>query len=193
MYAYRTLSPGDPQISAHFLALSPSDRRCRFHGPTSDQRIAQYCAEMTRREAHLVGCLEGERLIGLIEIVFCGEGEKRFGEVGMSVAADARGQGIGSRLVEHALEIAANRRIPLVFGYLPDNACVPRIICTMGGSVDPIAAEGQIEPPRKTPFTLCLEAMDDMGLVAAQIISMWKKAALTPLEEAAQLTAHPSY
>lgn len=182
MYAYRTLSPADPKILDHFLALSPDDRRCRFHGPTSDARIVAYCREMARREGHLLGCFEGERLIGLIEIVFCGEGETRFGEVGMSVAADRRGQGIGSRLVEHALEIAANRRLRLVFGYLPDNASVPRIVCQMGGQIDRLASEGQIAPPQKTPFTLCLEAMDDLGLVAAQIISLWKKAALAPLE-----------
>jgi GNAT superfamily N-acetyltransferase len=181
MFAYRSLSPGDPKIHEHFLALSPEDRRCRFHGLTSDTRIAQYCAEMKERDAYLIGCLEGARLVGLIEIAFSGAGADRRGEVGMSVAADRRGHGIGHTLVQHALEFAANHNLPLVFGYLPDNVRIPRIVHDLGGRVNPRAAEAEIAPPGATPFTLALEAIDDIGLFAADMLGFWRKALLAPL------------
>jgi hypothetical protein len=61
MRNYRSLPPGDPKILEHFLAMTPEDRRCRFHGATSDERVGQYCREMAGRDAHLIGCIEGER------------------------------------------------------------------------------------------------------------------------------------
>jgi hypothetical protein len=39
MQTYHSLSPGDPKIVEHFLAMTPEDRRSRFHGLTSDERI----------------------------------------------------------------------------------------------------------------------------------------------------------
>jgi GNAT superfamily N-acetyltransferase len=182
MFAYRSLAADDPTIREHFLAMSPEDRRCRFHGLTSDERIAQYCVEMTRREAHLIGCFEGERLVGLIEIAFCGDGAERRGEVGMSVAADRRERGIGHSLVQHALDYAANHGLPLVFGYLPDNTRIPHIVHAHGGRVNRLAAEAEIAPTAATPFTLCLAAIDDLGLFAADMLGFWRKALLAPLE-----------
>lgn len=182
MFAYRSLAADDPKILEHFLALTPEDRRCRFHGMTSDERIARYCAEMARREAHLVGCFEGERLVGLIEVALTEQEGSRQGEIGMSVAADRRGRGIGHALVEHALDYAANRGLPLVFGYLPDNTRIPRIVLDLGGHVDRLAAEAALDAPSPTPFSLCLEALDDAGLHAARLIALWRQALLAPLE-----------
>jgi GNAT superfamily N-acetyltransferase len=184
MFAYRSIAADDSKIREHFLAMTPEDRRCRFHGLASDTRIEQYCAEMTRREAHLVGCFEGERLVGLIEIAFSGEGSERRGEVGMSVAADRRDHGIGHSLVQHALDYAANHNLPLVFGYLPENIRIPRIVHDLGGRVNRLAAEAEIAPRRATPFTLCLAAIDDLGLFAADMLGFWRKALLAPLEGA---------
>jgi GNAT superfamily N-acetyltransferase len=181
MFAYRSLAASDPRIREHFLAMTPEDRRCRFHGPTSDIRIAQYCAEMTRREAHLIGCFEGERLVGLIEIAFCGNGAERRGEVGLSVAADNRDRGVGRTLVQHALDYAANHGLPLVFGYLPENIRIPRIVHDFGGRVNRLAARAEIEAPEATPFTVCLAAIDDIGLFAADLLALWRHALLAPL------------
>lgn len=183
MCAYRALAANDPKIVEHFLGMSAEDRRCRFHGMTSDERIAQYCAEMTQREAHLIGCLEGERLVGLIEIALCGDGTGRHGEVGMSVAADRRDRGIGHVLVQHALDYAANHGVPLVFGYLPDNTRIPRIVHDLGGHVDRLTAEAELEAPVPTPFSVCLEAIDDAGLLAADAIEFWRKTLLAPFAD----------
>jgi hypothetical protein len=100
----------------------------------------------------------------------------------MSVAADRRGRGIGHALVEHALDYAANRGLPLVFGYLPDNTRIPRIVLDLGGHVDRLAAEAALDAPAPTPFSLCLEALDDAGLHAARLIALWRQALLAPLE-----------
>jgi hypothetical protein len=43
MRNYRALSPGDPEILEHFVAMTPEGRRCRFHGATSNERVGQYC------------------------------------------------------------------------------------------------------------------------------------------------------
>jgi GNAT superfamily N-acetyltransferase len=183
MQAYHSLSPGDPKILEHFLAMTPEDRRCRFHGVTSDERVTQYCQEMVGRDAHLIGCLEGERLVGLIEIVLVEGGKERSGEVGMSVAADRRDQGIGHVLVQHAMDHAANRGLPLVFGYLPDNARIPRIARDLGGHVDRREAAAEIAPAPISAFTLGLPAIDDIGLYAADLMALWKSVLLAPLGE----------
>ncbi len=192
MVAYRSLAADDPKILEHFLALTPEDRRCRFHGATSDERIAQYCAGMAGREAHLVGCLEGERLVGLIEIALSEENGRRHGEVGMSVAADRRDRGIGHALVAHALDYAANRGLALVFGYLPDNTRIPRIVLDHGGHVDRLAAEAALEAPAPTLFSVSLEALDDAALYSAKLIELWRKALLAPLEATAPAKPDPS-
>jgi GNAT superfamily N-acetyltransferase len=181
MRIYHSLSPGDPKILEHFLAMTPEDRRCRFHGLTSDERIVQYCREMVGRDAHLIGCLEGERLVGLIEIVVTTTGERRCGEVGMSVAADRRDHGIGHVLVQHAMDYAANRGLPLVFGYLPENSRIPRIALDLGGNVDAREAAAEIAPAPISAFTLGLAAIDNIGLYAANLMGLWKSALLAPL------------
>lgn len=192
MFAYRSLSADDPKILEHFLALTPEDRRCRFHGLTNDERIIHYCAEMMRREAHLIGCLEGERLVGLIEIVPCGEGAERRGEVGITVAPDRRDRGIGHALVQHALDFAANHGVPLVFGYLPDNVRIPRIVHDLGGKVNRLSAQAELAAPTPTAFSLCLEAIDDLGLFAADMLGFWRKAILAPLAEPAPAKPTPT-
>jgi GNAT superfamily N-acetyltransferase len=180
MFVYRALSADDPKILEHLLAMTPEDRRCRFHGLTSDQRIVDYFAEMRRRNAHLIGCLEGKRLVGLIEVVPAGDGAERRGEVGITVAADRRDQSIGHVLVEHALDFAANHRMSLVFGYMPENLRIPRIVHALGGSVDRLGAQAQ------------LAASDDLGLFAADMLGFWRKALLAPLRAAAQPKPLPS-
>lgn len=191
MVAYRSLAADDPKILEHFLALTPEDRRCRFHGATSDERIAQYCAGMTGREAHLVGCLEGERLVGLIEIVLCNDGAERRGEVGISVAPDRRDRGIGHTLVQHALDYAANHSLSLMFGYLPDNVRIPRIVHDLGGKVNRLAAEAELAAPAPTAFSLCLEAIDDIGLFASDMLGFWHRALLGPLSPPAPAAPKP--
>jgi GNAT superfamily N-acetyltransferase len=192
MFVYRALSADDPKILEHLLAMTPEDRRCRFHGLTSDQRIRDYCAEMRKRDAHLIGCLEGERLVGMIEIVPNGAGAERRGEVGITVAADRRDHGIGHALVEHALDFAANHCLSLVFGYMPENIRIPRIVNALGGSVDRLEAEAKLAAPRPTAFSFCLEAIDDLGLFAADMLGFWRKALLTPLGAAAPPKPAPS-
>ncbi len=64
--------------------------------------------------------------------------------------------------------------------YLPDNARIPRIVQDLGGSIDRVRAAAKLHPPRPSPFTLCLEALDDLGLLAANLMSLWRKALLGP-------------
>jgi GNAT superfamily N-acetyltransferase len=181
MQTYHSLSPGDPKIVEHFLAMTPEDRRSRFHGLTSDERIVQYCREMVGRDDHLIGCLEGERLVGLIEIIVVETARERCGEIGMSVAPDRRDHGIGHILVQHAMDYAANRGLPLVFGYLPDNPRIPRIALDLGGHVDRREAAAEIAAAPISAFTLGLAAIDDIGLYAADVMALWKSALLAPL------------
>ena len=181
MFTYRSLAADDPKILEHLLAMTPEDRRCRFHGTASDARIAQHCAEMAHREGQLIGCCEGERLIGLIEIVVCRDEAGRYGEIGMSVAADRRGRGIGRSLVEHALDYAANHGLRLVFGYLPDNTRIPRIVLDLGGHVDRLGTKAELPARPPTPFSLVLAALDDAALMAAKLTEFWRRALDLPV------------
>jgi GNAT superfamily N-acetyltransferase len=76
---------------------------------------------------------------------------ERSGEIGMNVAADRRDRGIGHVLMQHAMDYAANRGLPLVFGYLPDNARIPRIALDLGGPLDREGGRQRSHPRRSAP------------------------------------------
>ena len=46
--------------------------------------------------------------------------------------------------------------------------------------------------PRPTAFSFCLEAIDDLGLFAYDMLGFWRKALLTPLGAAAPPKPAPS-
>lgn len=61
----------------------------------------------------------GEEIVGLIFVI---ESVFGFGEIGMMVAADSRGRGVGTALVEAAIEWARARGLhKLVLGVFPQN------------------------------------------------------------------------
>lgn len=132
-----------PEIVSHVLRLSREDRHSRFHGAVSDDFVVRRYAALDWPGCVVVGCRLGDTLVGVAEAVICG----RDAEVGVSVEAAARGRGVGRALVRHAAGIAAAMgasRTGLYF--LRGSTPIPRIVKSLGGSVDLAEAEGWIIP-----------------------------------------------
>lgn len=145
----RRLWPSDvPAMIRHLESLPPEDRRTRFHGMVSDDVIQDYCLRLDWRAAVVVGMAspDGE-LIGMAEAIM-DDGEAPAGaEVGVSVAPQWRASGIGRRLARHAIGIAGAKgaaRASLL--YMSGTVAIPRLVRSLGGSVDPVAAEGVVAP-----------------------------------------------
>jgi RimJ/RimL family protein N-acetyltransferase len=117
-------------LVAHFLALTPADRRLRFGASLASERIAAYVDEIDfTRDA--VFAAHDDRLapIGVAHVAFTDEQA----ELGLSVSAGHRGCGVGSALFERATTHARNRLVPRLFMHcLAENAPVMRIARRFG-------------------------------------------------------------
>src|SRR5258708_38374914 len=70
MIYYRKLLRADaPRIEAHFLALSPEDRRRRFHSPLGDDAVRAYCRSFNWSERAVIGAFDLDPLVGIAECV----------------------------------------------------------------------------------------------------------------------------
>src|SRR5258708_14309516 len=100
MLYYRKLFSADaPRIEAHFLDLSPEDRRRRFHSLLGDDAIRAYCRGFDWSERAVIGAFDLDRLVGIAECVRVADGN-----VEIAVSVDARWQhhGVGRELVRRA-------------------------------------------------------------------------------------------
>lgn len=94
------------ELVTHFLALPPQDRRLRFARAMTDEAVIEY-----------VGGIDFERdaVFGVVDPVLDITGALHLAcgahgiELGLSVLPQARGAGIGTRLLEHAVQAARER------------------------------------------------------------------------------------
>ena len=69
MYVYRKLVPAEIGLfHDHLLRLTAEDRHCRFSGLVSDERIAEYCANIDWFRAIIIGCFIDGTLRGVAEL-----------------------------------------------------------------------------------------------------------------------------
>ncbi len=125
----RLLLPTDrAAILRHYLALSPADRRTRFFVGVSDAFIRDYCRRLSWVTATVLGRHDGDRLLGVAELIRPPGDWSGPAELAVSVAAMSRRQGVGTALVAKALAIARNHFIPSVTMLcLPENAAMRRL------------------------------------------------------------------
>lgn len=100
------------RILRHFLALSEPDRALRFGNAATDEALAEYVAQIDFKQDALFG-LSRQRgpLLALAHLALRSKDKRAQAELGLSVQANARGQGLGSRLFAHALEYCLKRQI----------------------------------------------------------------------------------
>ena len=138
-----------PRILAHLLALPEGDRYLRFGYAASDAQLAHYTDLIDFTHDEVFGIFNRRlELLAMAHLAMPAapdqEGACAEAEFGVSVLPRARGRGYGSRLFDHAVLHARNRRIDtLVIHALSDNTAMLRIVRHAGASVDREGGEAQ--------------------------------------------------
>ena len=112
-------------LLAHFLALTPEDRRLRFGSSLSADGIAMY-VDGIDFERDAVFAVHDDSLV-LVGVAHLALGDDH-AELGLSVLPAHRGRGVGSALFERGAEHARNRFMPTLFMHcLRENAAIVHI------------------------------------------------------------------
>lgn len=94
------------ELVTHFLALPPQDRRLRFGRAMTDEAVIDYVDSIDfERDAVYAAVDPVLDIAGALHLAYGAHGI----ELGLSVLPQARGAGIGTRLLEHAAEAARER------------------------------------------------------------------------------------
>lgn len=109
---YRKLWPGEVnRIEAHLLRLDMTDRRLRFCGSLSDEKISDFCANIDWARTTVLGCFVDGDLRGTGFIVLLPEGFSVDAEIAFSVESQFQNNGVGTMLLQKAMAVARNRYI----------------------------------------------------------------------------------
>ena len=96
----------------HFLALDATDRQLRFGTPLADDGIRSYVAALDFGDSDVFGVFDAAlHIVGAMHIAYSNDEA----EMGLSVSASARGQGIGNSLFRRATVHLSNRFIRTVY------------------------------------------------------------------------------
>jgi RimJ/RimL family protein N-acetyltransferase len=133
---------------AHLLELPPHDRYLRFGYAASDGQVARYVESLNFDRDEVLGIFNRRlRLLAMAHLAYLapdpGQSEAR-AEFGVSVSANARGRGYGSRLFDLAVLHARNRGVrTLVIHALSENAPMLKIAHNAGAQVVREGSEAQ--------------------------------------------------
>jgi RimJ/RimL family protein N-acetyltransferase len=136
------------RILVHLLALPAHDRYLRFGYAASDAQVARYVETLNFERDEVLGIFNRRlRLLAMAHLAYLapepGQADAR-AEFGVSVAANARGRGYGSRLFDLAVLHARNRGVrTLVIHALSENAPMLAIARNAGAQVAREGSEAQ--------------------------------------------------
>ena len=113
------------RLADHLLALEPADLRLRFGHSMTPEAIERYVEGIDFGTDTVFAVLDDDlSVLGAAHLAFADEGA----ELGVSVLARCRGQGVGSALFARAEEHARNRFVSRLFMHcLAENAAMMRI------------------------------------------------------------------
>ena len=137
-----------PRILAHLLALPEGDRYLRFGYAASDAQLAHYADLIDFKRDEVFGIFNRRlELLAMAHLAMESVTTKNphaEAEFGVSVLPKARGRGYGSRLFDHAVLHARNRRIEtLVIHALSENSAMLHIVRRAGATIDRDGGESQ--------------------------------------------------
>lgn len=112
----RTLSAHHrSRIAAHLLALGERGRRLRFGHPASDGQISRYVEQIDFARDEVFGVFNRRLdLVAFGHLACLPADVGASAELGASVAVSARGCGLGTRLLAHAIVRTRNRNIRML-------------------------------------------------------------------------------
>jgi GNAT superfamily N-acetyltransferase len=106
MFVYRSLLPLERRdFAEHLVRLSAADRRMRFGCAASDDFIRRYVARIPVTDAIYGAFDETLVLRGAAHVAFV----ETTADLGLSVEEGLRGMGVGTRLLDGALDLAQAR------------------------------------------------------------------------------------
>jgi len=154
-----------PALAAHFLGLSLKDRCLRFGTALAPTVIAAYVDGIDFGRDAVFGAHDDRlALVGVAHVAFADESA----ELGLSVVAAHRGQGVGGALFKRAVTHARNRHMPrLSMNCLSGNTPIMRIATKFGMDivVDHGDAGAHLELPPASPASIAREfVMDALGM-----------------------------
>ena len=148
-------------LRAHFLQLDAEDRHLRFGSSLNDSAIIHYVdgIDFERDEVYAVAD-DAQTILGVVHIAVL----PQEAELGLSVLAAARGQGIGNALFERAVMHLRNRCVRQVLvRCLHQNAAMMHLAQKHGMKIqqDGSDREARLELPAATSGTYMLEWLHD--------------------------------
>ena len=153
------------RLQAHLLRLDAGDRRLRFGGHASDERVRAYCAGLDWSRSVVLGHLVAGELRAAGELrLIDGTRRPRAAEIAVSVEAPFRGRGLGTELCRRLVVRARNRFVGKVHMLcLLDNRHVQRIARGLGGALTfhPGEVEAEVGLPWPAPPSVAEEWLDE--------------------------------
>jgi GNAT superfamily N-acetyltransferase len=155
-----------PVLARHFLALGQEDRRLRFGVPLNDAAISRYVEGIDFALDAVFGVTNDElQLLGAAHLAR----SSGHAELGVSVLAGHRGQGIGGALLERAHLHARNWGVRELFMHcLSENRQMLHLARKHGMEV--VAASGESDAWLKLAPA---DAASHFGAVFAQRVALW--------------------
>ena len=150
-----------PALLAHFVALSPEDRRLRFGAATRDEGLRAYVERIDFARDGVFAVHDDDlRIVAAVHIALA-DGPA---ELGLSVADGWRGRGLGDVLLRRAVVWLRNRGVHGVYVHcLAENGAMMHLarrngmrIVYSGGESD-----ARLELPAATPESLLSEWVED--------------------------------
>lgn len=107
-----------PKIESHLLRLSKEDRYLRFFAALGDSQVKHYASTINLQKGKAFGVitLPERKLVALAHISEIEKSDSRIiAEMGISVDADVRIQGLGKRLMDRAVTYCQTHGINTLF------------------------------------------------------------------------------
>ncbi|HWW06423.1 GNAT family N-acetyltransferase [Collimonas sp.] len=163
------------RLLRHFLALSSGDRLLRFGSVLSDDLLSRYVENIDFSRDTVFGVYDRKlRLLGVGHLAFAprealpsvsaSTSKERVAEFGVSVAASARGMGVGSRLFERAAIHCRNVDIDTLYVHcLASNKVMMHIAKKAGMAIhrDYGEADAYLKLPPANPASVLQEAVQE--------------------------------
>ena len=149
------------RLREHFLQLDPSDRHLRFGASLNDDAVIHYVdtIDFERDEIYAIAG-DAQIVLGAVHIAIAGQEA----ELGLSVLASFRGEGIGNVLFERAMMRLRNRCVhEVLVRCLSQNAAMMHLARKHGMNIhfDGPDSEARLLLPPATSGTYMLEWLQD--------------------------------
>ncbi len=134
------------RIARHLLALSTHDRYLRFGYSANDEQIRRYVDGLNFDRDEIFGIYNRKlELIAMAHLAHSTDPNlKSCAEFGVSVLAQARGRGYGSRLFDRAVMHARNDGVDMMFIHaLSENTAMLNIARKAGATIERDGSESE--------------------------------------------------